>query len=289
METLEEWLTRPGGVAVRLRELRARAGLSGKELAERRGWAQSKVSRIETGKQIPTVSDIDAWAATVDARPGDLADLHRLREDAQVAHFTFRDRMRHGQAAVQRDHTRLVDASHLIRHVDTVWVPGLLQVPAYSRRIFEEMIRLGNTDIHDVDEAVAERMQRQRHLYDSGKRFEFLIAEPVLRWLLVPPAVMRTQLDRLVSVIGLDQIRVGVIPLGAELPWTPLDTYQIYVGDETVVLVESLVEESPHRGDEADRYGRLADHLWDEAVTGDQARRLILAAADALDPQAPAP
>lgn len=55
--SLGEWLSRPQDVAARLRALRARAGLSGDQLGERLGWAQSKVSRIETGKQAHAAHD----------------------------------------------------------------------------------------------------------------------------------------------------------------------------------------------------------------------------------------
>ena len=37
---LEEWLTQPEGLAGRLRALRVRAGLSGKELTSATGWDQ---------------------------------------------------------------------------------------------------------------------------------------------------------------------------------------------------------------------------------------------------------
>ncbi|MFF5176622.1 Scr1 family TA system antitoxin-like transcriptional regulator [Micromonospora sp. NPDC000316] len=84
----------------------------------------------------------------------------------------------------------------LIRHFETVYVPGLLQTADYARRILTEMVELHNLDIADVDAAVASRMQRQHLLYDTSKRFEFLLAEPVLRWLLCPAEVMRGQLDR---------------------------------------------------------------------------------------------
>ncbi|MFF9146089.1 helix-turn-helix domain-containing protein [Streptomyces sp. NPDC014861] len=38
-------------LAARLRELRAEAGLNGKELARRLGWHPSKVSRLQSGKR----------------------------------------------------------------------------------------------------------------------------------------------------------------------------------------------------------------------------------------------
>lgn len=282
MDSLEEWLTRPEGAATRLRDLRARAGLSGKDLAEARNWAQSKVSRIENGKQMPSVEDIEAWADMCGASPDELKELLRLQEEARVAHATFRDRMKRGQRQVQESYNQLVRQSTLVRHFETVYVPGLLQVPGYIRRVLTEMIRLHDLQIDDVEAAVASRMQRQQFLYDSGKRFEFLLAEPVLRWLLCPPSVMRGQLDRLQTVIGLDRIRFGIIPMGVELPITPQNSVQIYVGEESVASVETLIGETFHRGDQAEAYAHALDLLWEEAVTGAEARELIIAATQAL-------
>ena len=47
-------------LATRLRELRAATGLSGNRFAQRIGWVQSRVSKLETGVQIPTEADIAA-------------------------------------------------------------------------------------------------------------------------------------------------------------------------------------------------------------------------------------
>jgi transcriptional regulator with XRE-family HTH domain len=41
-----------------LRLLRQAAGLTGQELADALGWYQSKVSRIETGYSVPTMTDV---------------------------------------------------------------------------------------------------------------------------------------------------------------------------------------------------------------------------------------
>src|SRR5690606_25307778 len=45
----------------RLRELRRAAGLTGTQLAEVLSWTQSKVSKLETGRQTPSADDIRAW------------------------------------------------------------------------------------------------------------------------------------------------------------------------------------------------------------------------------------
>lgn len=279
MESLEERLTQPDGLATRLRALRAQAGLSGKDLADANDWAQSKVSRIENGQQMPSADDIAAWARACGAGQDVVDDLLARRDDARVWRATFRSRMRRGQAEVQESYNELVRNAALVRHFETVYVPGLLQVPGYARRVLAEMIPLHNLTVDDLDEAVAKRMQRQQMIYDPAKRFEFLLAEPVLRWLICPPAVMRGQLDRLMTVIGLERVRFGILPMGTELATTPQNSFQIYAGKETVAIVETFIGETIHDGDQADAYGRALDAMWQEAVEGDRARELILQAA----------
>lgn len=122
-------------------------------------------------------------------------------------------------------------------------------------------------------------MQRQQWLYDPGKRFEFLVAEPVLRWRTCPAEVMRGQLDRLHGVIGLSNVRFGVLPMDAPISTTPQNAFQVY--DDTV-FVETFVGESVHQGDDAATYTRILARLWDDAVEGEQARRYLVAAAQAL-------
>ncbi|MEU8364906.1 helix-turn-helix transcriptional regulator [Nonomuraea sp. NPDC048882] len=282
VESLEDWLTQPDGVATRLRNLRTQAGLSGKNLADSHGWQQSKVSRIENGKQLPSPEDVRTWAETCGASETEVDELLQLREKGRIAQLTFRSRMRGGQAAVQESYNALVREASLIRHFETVYVPGLLQVPAYTKRVLAEMIWLHELDVDDVDTAVSTRMQRQQLLYDPAKQFEFLLAEPVLRTLICPPSVMRTQLDRLQTVIGLERVRFGIIPMSVELQVTPQNSFGIYEGEESLAVVETFIGETFHRGAEAAGYRRVMDKLWDQAVTGDQARDLIITAADAL-------
>jgi transcriptional regulator with XRE-family HTH domain len=282
LESIEEWLTQPGGLAARLRELRVRANLPGKQLADVNGWYQSKVSRIETGQQMPSPGDIRAWAAATGADEATVQELLGKREEARVAHATFPRRMHRGQAAVQKTYSDLTTSATLIRDFETVYVPGPLQIPDYARRVLTEMISLHGLEIDDVDAAVQERMARAQMLYDPSKRWEFLIAEPVLRWLLPTPAVMRAQLDRLQGVIGLERIRLGIIPMGRQLATTPQNTVVIYAGTETVAVAETYIGETWHRGDEAAAYMRAIDRQWEDAVEGDDARRLIALAASDL-------
>ena len=281
MESLQEWLTQPTGLARRLLDLRTDARMTGKALAEVNGWAPSKVSRIENGKQLPSEGDIRAWTAACDAPSTLTEELLSLQSEAHTTHMAFQARMRQGQKEVQEDYNNLVERSSVICHFETVFIPGLLQVPAYAHRVLAEMRGLHGS-IDDVDAAVATRMQRQQAIYDPSKRFEFLIAEPVLRWLICPPDVMRSQLDRLQTVIGLDRIRFGILPLGVELGTTPQNGFQIYVVDEPLVVVETFEGETAYRGAKAEHHERVLEAMWGEAVTGDAAREVIIDAAAAL-------
>lgn len=283
MKSLEEWLTQPEGLATQLRALRARAGLSGKALAAVTGWDQSKISRIENGKQLPAPADVEAWGRACGAGDEAVRELLGLQADARVAHATFSDRMHRGQAAVQKSYTGLAASSHLIRHFETTFVPGPLQIPGYAKRILTEMIPLHGLEIDDVDAAVQERMARAQMLYDPAKQWEFLIAEPVLRWLLPSPAVMRAQLDRLQSVIGLERVRFGIVPMDVQLETAPQNTVELYYNPEGIVAVaETFIGETWHRDAEAEKYARALDRQWKDAIEGDAARDLILRARASL-------
>lgn len=280
MNQPQEWLTQPGGLADRLAALRNRTGLTGKDFAERLGWPASKVSRIENGRTMPSAADLDEWARAAGADAETAHELMEVLEEAQAARRDWRRRMGRGQAAVQRDYLELTQQSTLIRYFDLVYVPGFLQTRDYAHRVLTEMVALHNLPIDDVDGAIAERLQRQQLLYDVGKQFEFIMGESALRYRLTPdPAAMRAQLDRLQTVIDLPNVRFGIIPFGPHLPTTPQNKFELY---DDVAVVETFLGEEFYFDDRASFYAKVMDLLWGEAVTGSEARRLIVAAADAL-------
>jgi transcriptional regulator with XRE-family HTH domain len=273
------WLTGPDGLGTRLRIIRERAGLSGKELAERAGWDSPRVSKLELGRQTPTAHDIRLYVEECGAEPKLLDELLGLLGEVRVQRFSFVQRGKRGQVAIQQSHNELVAGASTLRHFGTVYVPGVLQVPDYIRRVLVESRRLHDLEVDDVEDALAERLQRQQTLYDRSKRFQLLLGESVLRWLLVPPDVMRAQLDRLLTAIGLPNVEIGVLPFGVELEWTPQQSFWIF---DDVAVVEGFVGETAYEGAEAKQFLRAMELLWDQAAIGDDARRLILAAAEAL-------
>jgi hypothetical protein len=113
-------------------------------------------------------------------------------------------------------------------------------------------------------------------LYDTGRQFELLLTEPALRWSPGPPEMMRAQLDRLISVASMPNIKLGVIKLQT-VPTLPfLHPFVIFEGQETVITVETYTAESSIResGDIA-TYRQYLDRLRATAQWADSATQAI--------------
>src|SRR5438309_11501866 len=196
-------------LGLRLRELRRQAGLTGSQLAASLSWPASKVSKLENGRQTPTDDDIRAWTSAAGA-PAEaevlLASLHTL----ETQHAEWRRILRSGLSPVQRELAGLEEKTKLFRVVAVTPVPGLLQTAEYARACFEESVRThGLPD--DVDEAVRARLRRQEVLYRPDKRFHFVVTEAALRFRMCADDAMVAQLERLVALTALRNVRLGVI------------------------------------------------------------------------------
>lgn len=275
-------LVRSGGLRDQLFALLETAQLRQKDVAARLGNDPSKISRIKSGEQVPTEADIRAWASVCEADP---APVLAALADAQAAARASRLGERPSQGDAQRRYLELYRVTPFVREFQSAVIPGMLQTSSYARQMFVETKDLHDQLNHlpdDIEEAVTARMARQAMLYEPDHRYEFLIDEPVLRRLIVSPRVLRAQLDRLLSAIGIPNLRLGVIPMTARLravPWLPV---AVFVGEQTEAMIETPAEERFFAGASADPFVTLLDRLWESAVEGDEARSLILAARDSL-------
>lgn len=275
-------LVRRGGLRDQLFALLDAARMQQKDVAERLGNDPSKISRIKSGKQVPTETDIRTWASVCSADPAPLlAALAEAKDAARASRLGERT----SQAAAQNRFLELYQATPLVREFQTAVIPAMVQTSSYARQMFVE-----GRDLHaqldnlpdDIEAAVNARMARQALLYEPNHRYELLIDEAVLHRLLVPPAVLRSQLDRLLATLSVPSVRLGIIPRTARLravPWLP---FAVFVGAATEVAVETPAEEFFHDGEDAVPYVEVLDRLWTSAVEGDEARHLILAARDSL-------
>jgi hypothetical protein len=112
--------------------------------------------------------------------------------------------------------------------------------------------------------AVAARIERQSILYDTSKRFDFLVTEGALRW--QPPGLdMRPQLDRIMSMASPPNVSVSIVPFD-NAPTIFMNQFVIWhLETETMVSVETYsaelwVSEPP----DVARYR----HVWKRLAAG---------------------
>jgi transcriptional regulator with XRE-family HTH domain len=263
----------------RLRELRSSAGISGRRLAESLSWPPSKVSKLENGRQTPTDDDIRDWTrvtGSVAETDALLASLHTL----EVQHAEWQRVMRTGLRPRQQALIEWDQRTRLFRAFEATVVPGLLQTAEYARARFAEGIRRLKLP-NDINDAVAARVQRQEILYRPDKRFHFVLTEAALRFRLCPPEVMLGQLDRLVSLSQLPNVRLGVIGFETQYATSPWHGFWLY--DSERVLIETFSASLDLRQpQEIELYENAFEQLAAVASYGRAARGIINRAADEL-------
>jgi transcriptional regulator with XRE-family HTH domain len=271
---LEGDLDKTPPLAESLRELRTAAGLSTYQLAERLGWAQTKVSRIERGTTTPIPSEVAAWAEATGADQATAAELTGRAVAAETRTRSWRAVHGKGLAARQREMARIRESMTGFREYANACVPGLLQTPPYAAHILELADVSGQGG---VPEAVAQRMNNQAIIYDPSRTFEYVITEAALRYRAGPPEVMRAQGEKILSAMSLPNMTISVLPVGASPAVLVQSGFVIYrIPDNTLILVELLTTETQIRtvGD-VRLYERAFDLLKESSVTGRKAERLI--------------
>jgi transcriptional regulator with XRE-family HTH domain len=228
----------------RLRSLRRAAGLTGPALAARTGISQPKISKLETGRIAPSVEDVHALAKALKASPDVTASLLEQAHGLAAQLRAWRA-MRRQHLPTHHDRARELEATATaITIFQNAIVPGLLQVAEYARQVF---LRAGlGGDDEALANAVAALLNRQTVLFTGSKQFAFILTEAALRHRICPPAVMRAQYDRLISIAGLENVRVGIVPFEVELPLLPLNNFALFDGD--AVQVETISGEVILRG-----------------------------------------
>lgn len=264
-------------LAARLRALRAAAGLSGNRLAQQLGWPQPRVSKLETGKQIPTTDDLEAWLAATGAGREHATELAELLSAARIEYATWRgvQRTAGGLAGRHAERAAWEVVTTRIAEYQPAMIPGLVQTAAYARALLTSPLASA-MDITegDADALVAERVKRQEILYQPGRTLHIVVGEAAL-W--NTPGTVDTllgQLDRLISFAGLPSLEFGVVPRDVPMPIAPLACFAVY--DDEFVLVETLTgEQRLDDPDEVAVYIKAFDQLRDAAATGPDTLALI--------------
>lgn len=246
-----------GDLAARLRGLRLDAGLSTTALADRLGWSQSRVSRVERGATLATAEDVDAWTDATGADPDTRRQLAELADLAHVRLVDWKREMAPGRRRKQQEIGEHEAQASVVREFSGEVIPGLAQTRATAAAMF----RLGmdttgdaRVDAEDLDAILDARMERQALLDTlpaTGKRVELIMSETALWLRRTSKSEHRAQLAHLIEVSRLPGVRLAVIPFDpGRVPGAPGETahqYHAYTvfGDpdadvSALVLVETV-------------------------------------------------
>ncbi|MEU6233554.1 helix-turn-helix transcriptional regulator [Kitasatospora sp. NPDC047058] len=194
-----------------LQRLRLAAGLSASEAGALVGMKGPAVSHTEAGRISLNAERLEIWldaygCVDVPYRVA-LAEMGRSTGKGWWTAFE-------GQVpALALDLAEVEERSVRLDSYDTLYVPGALQLPAYTEAIYEDAYRDGKWD---VSASVRFRMERQRTLADGKRRqFRFVIHEAALRMRFAGDTVMRAQLLHLLEMAELPNVAIQVLPFNA--------------------------------------------------------------------------
>jgi transcriptional regulator with XRE-family HTH domain len=192
---------------VELKRLRTDAGITQRDVAKALYWSPSKVIRIESGQVGITVTDLRA-----------LASLYGLDDEDQLAALTEMAQGSKRQPFVEYRDVLSQDtikfygyesSASLIRQVEPLLVPGLVQTEEYSRAVLGAY---GNSP--DRIERIFESRRERQELLEREQRPELflIVGEAVLRQLVGGPEVMRNQLQHLLDLSEKNVASIQVLP-----------------------------------------------------------------------------
>ncbi|MFF0209821.1 helix-turn-helix domain-containing protein [Streptomyces althioticus] len=257
-------------LGVRLRGLRTEAGLTGAVLAQRAGVGQPTVSKVETGRMVPSPDVLDRLSRALgldDSTAREVRDLLVAVEAAADSGPASGDEALAGAVLDEA-----VRSARLVRSFQCVVLPALLQSAEYARHVFESA---PNSTPEAVGRAVAARVERQSVLYEPGRESVFVLTEAVLRTWPGTPALMLAQLDRLLAVESLSTVRLGVIPWRRPVPLLPRHGFTL-CGQRAVVVEAFAGERVSVDSAELAAYEETFGRFERAAVFGDEVRELLL-------------
>ena len=262
-------------LGTQLRRLRESRGISAQEAARAIRGSESKISRIELGRN--AVREIDI---------ADLLNLYGITDFAEREQLLTLASQANQQGWWHRyqdvlppwfqSYLGLEESAESIRSFDTQFVPGLLQSEEYSAAV----IKLGAYSREESDRLVYLRKERQRRFTSGGLRLWAVIDEVALRRLVGSTQLMRGHLEHLLQLSDRPGLTIQVCPFRTGASYAAPGSFSIlqFATDDLpdVVYVEQLTSALylDKRAD-VDRYTQAMDHIRATSTTPGQTTDLI--------------
>ena len=267
-------------LGLRLRELRTGLGLTVEQVGAELLCSATKISRLETGARRASLRDVrDLCRVYGVADPTSLMDLARqAREPGWWSQFDDLGPRINPYIGLEQE-------AAVITSYTMYYVPALLQTADYARTVIRGIAR--KIDNRVLNDRVEARLLRQRRLdVPNPPRYRALADEAVFRRQVGGFAVMRAQLDKILTWTTLDRGSIQVIPFGAGAHASADSNFELLeFGENTrqapVVYVEGLVMgQFLERPADIARYREAIEYLRDSALNTADSAALIAAIRD---------
>jgi hypothetical protein len=166
------------------------------------------VSKLEHAVTAPSTVDIKVWCKVCGVHE-QTTELIAALHAADSLWLDWRRMERAGLRPAQESVRALYERTRLFRFYSSVMIPGPVQTAPYVRAVLSAIRdRRGIAD--DVEEAVAERIDRQHIVQEGDHRFAIVLEESTLRTVLGGPEVMAGQLGHLLAVTSRPSVSLGI-------------------------------------------------------------------------------
>jgi transcriptional regulator with XRE-family HTH domain len=270
-------------LGTQLRRLRESRGISAQTAAKAIRASESKISRIELGRN--AVREVDI---------ADLLNLYGITDTAE------RDQLLTlaGQANEQgwwhryqdvlpawfQSYIGLEESAESIRSFDAQFVPGLLQTEDYATAV----LQLGAYTRTEAHRRVYLRQERQRRFATGGLRLWAIIDEVALRRPVGSASVRRGQLEHLLEISDGPSLTIQVCPFLTGASYAAPGSFSIlkFATDDVpdIVYVEQLTSALYlDKRVDVDRYAQAMDQIAESSTTADQTTDIIRAMIEDLE------
>jgi transcriptional regulator with XRE-family HTH domain len=263
-------------LAVELRKMRERAGMTATEAARTLGTSQGQLSNVESGRFGVSPERVRALARIYSCP--DQAFVEALVGVATDKTFGWWESYREVLPSGLLDLAELEHHATAVRTAYTSHMPGLLQTADHAREIFRHVIPAPTPP--EVEHRVSHRIKRQGVLYGSHPTpYSTVVHEAALHMGVGGRSVTRVQLQHLLDMGEREHITIRVLPFGVGAfpgsgqsinylygPVPQLDTAQLDQFHGPVLLdAEALLQ----------KYRNLLDIVEATALSPEKSRDLI--------------
>ena len=270
-------------LGTQLRRLRESRGISAQTAAKAIRASESKISRMELGRN--AVREIDI---------ADLLNLYGVTDAAERDQLLTLASQANEQGWWHRYqdilppwfqvYIGLEASAESIRSYDHQFVPGLLQTEEYAAAV----IQLGAYSRAEARRRVYLRKERQRRFGSDGLRLWAIIDEVALRRPVGSAHVRRGQLEHLLEISDRPGVTIQVCPFLTGASYAAPGSFSVLKfatdGVPDIVYVEQLTSALYlDKRIDVERYGQAMDQIAESSTTAEQTADIIRAMIEDLE------